>query len=472
MSAEDKNRRKAQKSALTRDINSVHRYMAEEKYDDVTSFLSRIEKKFSDFEAAHNAYHDALTVEAEIDASDEYFFEVQKNYVDALKTTKEWIKLNQPDKKNPVTSEEKVDVELSRSELYNIFQLPQIKIETFYGDDPLKYPSFISIFDEQVDRRTKDDGTKLNRLVEYTGGDAKKAILPSSVTGGSEGYAEARKILKNRFGNDDLISSLVVKQLKNNAPAKSSTDLRKLADEMSSCFITLRKMDRLAEISKQSFLVEVVQRLPKHLQFRWKKQAMDSKRDNGKYPTFEDLMKFVSIEAENASDPIYGTLGVTNVGSKAKTDKPSISNSKSSNFSIDTKEVKKYPKCFLCNDNHRLFYCEKFKAMRPLERRKFVKDNQLCENCLLSNHLVADCRKNSVCSVPGCGKKHTKFIHVNERSNVSAAPSNPETQVNQVETLASSSHGNVCVPVVPVTVESQYETHALLDTGSTSSFCT
>ena len=74
--------------------------------------------------------------------------------------------------------------------------------------------------------------------------------------------------------------------------------------------------------------------------------------------------------------------------------------------------------CVLCGAAHRLFYCDTFKSLKPVQRLKVVKDNKLCENCLLSNHEVSTCRKPSVCSVPNCGKKHTRFIHIDEVTNV------------------------------------------------------
>ena len=41
-----------------------------------------MQEAFREFQQVYNEYHDKLTDENEIDSSDTYFSEVQKNYVD------------------------------------------------------------------------------------------------------------------------------------------------------------------------------------------------------------------------------------------------------------------------------------------------------------------------------------------------------------------------------------------------------
>ena len=74
-----KTARKNNKSTLTREINQIKRYMAEEEKDEVTNGLARLKQKFKDFEAAHQDYHAMLEDDNDIDTSDNYFFEVQDN---------------------------------------------------------------------------------------------------------------------------------------------------------------------------------------------------------------------------------------------------------------------------------------------------------------------------------------------------------------------------------------------------------
>ena len=112
--------------------------------------------------------------------------------------------------------------------------------------------------------------------------------------------------------------------------------------------------------------------------------------------------------------------------------------------------------------------------MKLDQRLRFVKDHKLCENCLLSNHVTSECRKPSVCSIPGCGAKHTRYIHVDKTnvrtSNVNTYPAETENSKSIVSANAVTD-AKVNLPVTYVLVNDSVGAHALLDTGSTNSFC-
>lgn len=108
--------------------------------------------------------------------------------------------------------------------------------------------------------------------------------------------------------------------------------------------------------------------------------------------------------------------------------------------------------CPLCSENHRLFYCDMFKALKPHQRLEVVKLHKLCENCLLKFHTADHCFKPSVCSVRGCGKKHTMFVHVTDLySNPSSSERNKQLHTHPCNDLKSVQNG----PVIPVEVISQ-----------------
>ncbi|KAJ8019307.1 hypothetical protein HOLleu_42169 [Holothuria leucospilota] len=107
--------------------------------------------------------------------------------------------------------------------------------------------------------------------------------------------------------------------------------------------------------------------------------------------------------------------------------------------------------------------------MSPRERLDVVINHKLCHNCLLSSHKTDDCGKRSVCSVPGCGKKHTKYIHLNDNvANVSSSDTSNNVQVSN-----TSFHPNkgTHMPLVQVLVNDACKVYALLDSGSSNSFC-
>ena len=150
---------------------------------------------------------------------------------------------------------------------------------------------------------------KLTRLLQSTCGEAREAIRSCVLIHGDEGYVQARKILAHRFGNDHIIIQGAIQSLRSGKPVKSASDLLRLADELVNCEMMLRQMGRLVEVDSQSCVLEVLKRLQPYLQNRWKRRALDIKREHDCYPGFTEFVKFISREADEATDPIYGKIG-------------------------------------------------------------------------------------------------------------------------------------------------------------------
>ena len=261
----------------------------------------------------------------------------------------------------------------------------------------------------------------------------------------------------------------------------------------------------LNEVDTQLTIIDIAHRFPRYIQNRWKTTAIDHKRVNGTYPTIDVFVKFVRTVAEEVNDPVYGhfddKVNCSSGGQRRShsrsfyTDvnnavRPRNSVLKPPNVAANhgQREVTRLSiNCILCN--HRLFGCNVFKSMKPVERLQFVKQNKLCENCLMSNHTTDDCRKPGRCTV--CNAKHTRFIHIeNVSQGLNESTSNPSlnnvTNSNAVHvngecgpTRLSESCNNVpstgkqvLLPLVNVTINETYSTYALLDTASTGSFCT
>ena len=65
-------------------------------------------------------------------------------------------------------------------------------------------------FDNSIGSAAIDDSAKLNRLFQYCKGEALKLIKCCAVMSPSTGYAKARVLLKERFGDYYKISKLNV----------------------------------------------------------------------------------------------------------------------------------------------------------------------------------------------------------------------------------------------------------------------
>ena len=461
---DDRGRKKA---FLTRLRNSLVRFIAEENVGQVKLTLENLQTAFDKFEEIHELYHGLLETDDDIAVSDTYFFEAQNQYVESLNKGKEYLRNSSEEsktEKKPNVTSQSIDASSGLKDFASYMNLPKVELEIFSGD-PLKYSSFLAIFDEHVHRAPIDDSMKLSRLLQYTSGKAKDAIRPYTLMDAKEGYRNARESLEKRFGNSHTISDLIIKQLKNGKQVRSPADLLLLSDDLHTHYATLESLGKLPEIDTQSCIVDIVNRMQPYIRNRWKRLAMEEKRNNDRYPKFKDLVQFIAKEADEANDPIYGS------SLQSKQHPKSSASCMSSVVSNQTGYADKYRKrpCVVCKAEHHPFSCQKFRAMKPPDRLKFVRENKLCENCLMANHVTSDCRRATVCSVPGCGMKHTKFLHVSDEVSGQVSVN---ASVSQVAHTNVDDAKTVCLPVISVTVNDKCNTLALLDSASTNSFCT
>lgn len=111
-------------------------------------------------------------------------------------------------------------------------RLPEIVLPEFHGN-PLEWQSFWDIFNEAIETKEIDDIMKFNYLKGVLRGPAAASIFGLTLT--SKNYKEAIEILKNRYGNKQLIiSSHMEKLLSINSVTSvyDITKIRSLYDEL------------------------------------------------------------------------------------------------------------------------------------------------------------------------------------------------------------------------------------------------
>ena len=124
----------------------------------------------------------------------------------------------------------------------------------------------------------------------------------------SAGYARARALLKERFGDDYRISEMWVKKVTEGPIVRHGEGrcLQELADDLRSCKETLEAMSKLEEIGTHRSMVKIVERLPQSLKSRWRKLAVKTLEATGRYPSIAKFTHFVSEAAREATDPVFG----------------------------------------------------------------------------------------------------------------------------------------------------------------------
>ncbi|XP_064632781.1 uncharacterized protein LOC135491065 [Lineus longissimus] len=182
-----------------------------------------------------------------------------------------------------------------------------------FDGDCLMYHAFLNSFDCTIHHSTVADADKHNCLLEYCTGKAARVIQPCALMSSpTQGYLKARELLKKRFGDPHAIAKAWIAKIVDGQPVKPNNgeSLREFADDVTSCLEPLRAMNKLNEIDSQDRMVKVVSRLPVYLQSRWRKKAFESKDSKDRYPTFEELSRFLDRVADEACDPVFGKIDV------------------------------------------------------------------------------------------------------------------------------------------------------------------
>ena len=333
------------------------------------------------------------------------------------------------------------------------------------------------MFKRCVESVLDDDEDRLIHLKRLTTSHTASAILSCN---GSSGYKRALSILEQRFGNKHLIAHKIKANLCSTKPALTALELRNLADDAANAAYILTEANLYSELDTQHIISTVIQRVDVSYRLRWRTQAVQYKHDNDNYPKFSVFISFLNIIAEEVNDPVYGA------DSDVSYAKPSLAINSSAVNARDTGKSQgdirgKQSNCLLCRSMHPLYACSVFKKKSINQRLAFVAHHKLCCMCFSKEHAAVNCSADIVSKK--CHLNHSTYIHVDD------VIVNKDVDVNTVTpldiltnssgtTLASNSADDTpsgdytFMPTVSVVVNESYNTHALLDSGSTNSFIT
>ena len=423
-------------SAFTRLRSTLSRHIALNDIPNVKLYIDKLKVAFAMYEAAHedllNSIKDDLFA---YDEQGECFVQTEELYVKSLKSASVCI-----DAESTSTT----------SAISQLMNMPRVEIKSFDGS-AASYLTFMAVFDEIVGNVNITDQAKLTRLLQYTTGDARNAIDCCALIGGVHGYVEARRILKERFGDSYIISTALINKLKQNTDVRTPSALRTLADELNSAKIVLKSLKMYSELDNQHHIKEIGSRLSSHLWDSWRDRVFSIKRKHARYATFDEFVDYVSEKADEANDPVYGLT--RNANPQGRNHTPVAPKNTTSLNSVTSGDVQN-KSCVICDDQHPVFLCKDFKSMSIPDRKDAVNKFKLCVNCLKSGHTVTECYRPSFCRHPNCSSKHNILLH----ENVVVGNTIDDTVCN-----------DVCMPIVPAVI-SNTEVYCLLDTGSTSTF--
>ena len=80
---------------------------------------------------------------------------------------------------------------------------PQPSLQVF-SSNPIDYLDFVRVFEHQVERKTPTSSSQLYYLVQHTTGPVQELIKSCLSKREDERYQEARRLLKERYGQSSL----------------------------------------------------------------------------------------------------------------------------------------------------------------------------------------------------------------------------------------------------------------------------
>ena len=308
------------------------------------------------------------------------------------------------------------------------FALPKSELMSFDGD-PLKYFLFMRSSENSAEKDTDDKSRRLQLLIQYCSRKAKKVIESCVLLEPDEGFEEAKELLAERFGDKFKVTNCWIRKVSDGPviKARDREALQDLADDLKNCEITLKATGRLAQINNEDRLIKIPERCPAFLKSRWQTKVQEIRNEDHD-PDIEDVRKMVRTAAKEKNDRIIG--GIMDLGDRDSTrhvnrfKKPTQSK-RSSGISVHTIPMVSIPaseklysggsqrECYLCNGNHKLEVCGKFKRKNGGEQFKFVRSKKLCDNCLSPFHFAVGCKQSKYCGISGCDlkRKHLTSLH-------------------------------------------------------------
>ena len=292
-----------------------------------------------------------------------------------------------------------------------------MNIKTFTGK-PTEWPTFIETFEAAIDSNaTISDIQKFQYLKGYLSGQAEKCIDNLTLT--NDNYSEALKLLKERFGNTQLIINAHVSQLMKTSVVEEGNAPR-LCNFLDTVESHVRALSN-QEVNKEHFgamLIPVIQdRLPYNIRVELNCKMG---KDNWKLDDYLESLR-IEVEARNNSElpgdtirkpPREEPLTLQTLMSaleekfEKKKNIPTISRESKNNRKII---------CIFCNDGHYSDKCSKNKKFD--DRIEILKTKKCCFKCMKSGHSKFNCKNRVKCFKCNSFSHHTALCRNEEKTN-------------------------------------------------------
>lgn len=256
-------------------------------------------------------------------------------------------------------------------------KLPKFVLNTFSGNH-LEWKSFKESFEAAIHtNKSLSNIEKFTYLRGYLSSTALQAITGFQLT--NENYASAWKLLDERYGNPQLITSghmnnIIKLERVNNANVK---DLRELYDKIESNVRALTSVGIRSDRIGPLLIPLILEKLPNVIRLQISRKLG---KENWDIEEFLACINTEIIAREN-----YEFLKQKNDG---ETPLPKYSGSAMLGAISNRK-------CIFCKNEH---YSDRCNIVTDVKKRQeIVRQNRICFKCLKSGHMKKDCRSRVKC---------------------------------------------------------------------------
>ncbi|XP_061170566.1 uncharacterized protein LOC133179906 [Saccostrea echinata] len=357
-----------------------------------------------------------------------------------------------------------------------------------FDDRPENYLAWKHSFKSVMKELDISASEELDLLVKFLGPSSTPqaiSVRSSNPLDHQRGLFRIWSRLDERYGSPQVIEAALKRKLEIFAKisVREKEKLYVLSDilsEIESAMEDPQLRDLLSYFNTSSGTTPIVAKLPPSLQSKWRDRAVKYKnRHNVAFPPFRELSEFIREQSTIWNDPGFvfacnpQPVQTGNRGLSVNNRKTAVGDSNNSVRS----------KCPIHNADHSLQDCKGFLKLSMTERKKFLRDRNLCFKCCAStDHRAKDCTVPVKCRV--CSSdKHTTALHVGvahrtqsnlePRVSVAAELHGGEPQTSLcTEVCGPGFSGKSCGKAVLVriystdTPQNYYHTYALIDDQS------
>ncbi|UYV65526.1 hypothetical protein LAZ67_3004593, partial [Cordylochernes scorpioides] len=350
-------------------------------------------------------------------------------------------------------------------------KLPKLIISKFYGNFS-EWLTLWNYFDAAIHQNNSlNPIDKFNYLKSHLGGTALNTVKGFALS--ADNYEKAIKLLKDRFGREDILISRHMNNLLSMRPLKTSGDVRTFCEFFDNFSVQIRSLESLnvsIDVYGQLLCPIIIKLLPADLNLELNKEL----------PTgyvINDLITFLERQLTAREKSFRNEIGTEN----ESTSKPNSVNKHPKTRFYNEKpiatasellnSVHKSNECVFCGkDNHGSPKCDFAANLNLNEKRSLMRKKGVCYKCLRPSHLSEFCRNVVHCSF--CNMSSHLDVMCTKR--ILDRGGSSESPTVQDETLANlSTSPDVFLPTLRVTLKgnrTEKTARAIIDTGSQRSY--